>query len=250
MIPLRDSEPSGIFPRVVIGVIVANVAAFLLQLNSGGALIEQFALRPALFLAYFSGQPQLIQVFDNLGRVARSLEVMPDFFNAIVPLVTSIFLHGGLSHIGFNMWFLWIFGDNVEGLMGHWRFIGFYFCCGILASLAHILLSSTSMIPTIGASGAVAGILGAYLRRFPHSRVLTLIPIFYFIHLIQVRAQIYLGLWFAWEVFTGVTGSAGMVAVWAHVGGFIAGWALIPFFETSTSSSGSGPKNVRFRNIR
>ncbi|HIN79771.1 MAG TPA: rhomboid family intramembrane serine protease, partial [Planctomycetes bacterium] len=249
-IPLRDSEPSGIFPRVVIGVIITNVVVFLLQMNAQGGLIEVFGLRPALFLGLFTGETQWVEVTNRYGQLIRTVEMVPGLINAILPLFASIFLHGGLLHIGFNMWFLWIFGDNIEGLMGHRRFIGFYLCCGLIAGLAHTFLTPDSMVPTIGASGAVAGILGAYLRRFPHSRVLTLIPIFFFIHLIQVRAQIFLGLWFAFEVFRGLTGTAGMVAVWAHVGGFIAGWALIPLFESPTSSSRSGTTDVRFRDIR
>jgi membrane associated rhomboid family serine protease len=148
-----------------------------------------------------------------------------------VAVLTSMFLHGGLLHFGANMLYLWIFGDNVEDRMGHGRFLAFYILCGVAAALAQTAMNPDSIVPMIGASGAIAGVMGAYLVLYPRSRIVTLVPIFFFIQLIEVPAIFFLGLWFVLQFVSGVgsiasaTGGepAGGVAFWAHVAGFVAG---------------------------
>lgn len=152
---------------------------------------------------------------------------------ALITLVTSLFLHGGWLHLGGNMLYLWIFGDNVEDKLGHVRYFFFYLLCGLAASSLHIYITPTSTLPTVGASGAISGVLGAYVLMFPKARVLTLIPIFIFIQLAELPAYIIIGLWFVLQFFNGVlslgytTSSMGGVAWWAHVGGFVAGLILV-----------------------
>src|SRR6188508_1436374 len=202
MIPLRDIIPSRTVPFVTIALIVVNVLVFLFELSLGDALdlfLSSWALIPAEF--------------------------------SLVTLVTSMFLHGGLMHVGGNMLFLWIFGDNVEDRMGHGRFLLFYLLCGSAAAIAQTLMQPDSLIPMVGASGAIAGVMGAYFVLYPHSRIVTLVPIFLFIQLIEVPAIVFLGIWFLMQFLSGV-GSvataasrqpAGGVAFWAHVAGFAAG---------------------------
>ena len=156
-----------------------------------------------------------------------------------VAVLTSMFLHGGLLHFGANMLYLWIFGDNVEDRMGHGRFLAFYVLCGVAAALAQTAMNPDSIIPMIGASGAIAGVMGAYLVLYPHSRIVTLVPIFFFIQLIEVPAIFFLGLWFVLQFLSGVgsiasaTGGepAGGVAFWAHVAGFVAGVSGVIVFR-------------------
>ena len=156
-----------------------------------------------------------------------------------VAVLTSMFLHGGLLHFGANMLYLWIFGDNVEDRMGHGRFLAFYILCGAAAALAQTAMNPDSIIPMIGASGAIAGVMGAYLVLYPHSRIVTLVPIFFFIQLIEVPAIFFLGLWFVLQFLSGVgsiasaTGGepAGGVAFWAHVAGFVAGVSGVIVFR-------------------
>jgi membrane associated rhomboid family serine protease len=141
-----------------------------------------------------------------------------------------MFLHGGWMHLIGNMWFLWVFGNNVEDSMGHVRFAVFYLLTGLAASGAHILSSLDSPIPTVGASGAISGIMGAYILLYPHVRVLTLVVLVYFARVVALPAVVLLGLWFALQLFSGMMGQASGVAFWAHVGGFVAGVALIKLF--------------------
>jgi membrane associated rhomboid family serine protease len=151
------------------------------------------------------------------------------------PFITSMFLHGGWLHIIGNMWTLYIFGDNVEERMGTWRYVGFYFVCGIIAGLVHYFTNINSTLPTVGASGAVAGVLGAYFLLFPNARVITLIPLFFLPIFVEIPAVVYLGFWAFSQVFSGVLmlgvpEDVGGVAFWAHVGGFVAGVVLHWFF--------------------
>jgi membrane associated rhomboid family serine protease len=155
---------------------------------------------------------------------------------AIITLVTSMFLHGGWLHLGGNMLYLWVFGDNVEDKLGHMRYLSFYLICGIAASLLHIYIEPTSTMPSLGASGAISGVLGAYIVMFPKARVLTLIPIFIFIQITELPAYIILGFWFILQFLNGMLSvkyalaSSGGVAWWAHIGGFVAGLILVvPF---------------------
>src|SRR3990172_3323844 len=201
MIPLRDVIPSRTTPFVTVCIISLNAVAFLFELTL-----------PA----------------DRLDSFLRTYGLVPAVLDWTTVL-TSMFLHGGWLHFIGNMLYLWIFGDNVEDRMGHARFIAFYLLCGATAALAQVLMRPDSMVPTIGASGAIAGVMGAYLVLFPHSRVLTLIPLFVIWELIEVPAVLFLGLWFVVQLFSGVgslavsTGDTGGVAFWAHVAGFVAG---------------------------
>lgn len=209
-IPLRDENPSGKFGYVNVGLLVANVAVFFYQfqlmITSPRALktLEMtYAMVPARIAGWFSGHGS--------------------FEAALLPLLTSMFLHSGFPHLLGNMLFLWIFGDNVEAEFGHGRYLVFYFICGIGAGLVHVLFNFHSRIPALGASGAISGVLGAYIVLEPRNRILTLI----FIFLIRVPAVVVLGLWFAMQFLSGLselgTRVNGGVAVWAHIGGFLIG---------------------------
>jgi membrane associated rhomboid family serine protease len=153
-------------------------------------------------------------------------------------LLTSMFLHGGWMHLIGNMWFLWIYGDNVEDVLGHFKYVIFYLACGVLAAVVHVLFNSYSRLPTIGASGAIAGVMGGYLLKFPHSRVLTLVFIFVFFTTFEVPAALILVYWFAIQFFSGIGSvgyshlSQGGVAWFAHIGGFLAGMLLISVMGT------------------
>ncbi len=216
MIPLRDSNPSATPPVVTVGLIIINAAIFLYQISLGPHA-ERFLLQHGLIPLHFVNFNQFEGGFLN---------------NTLFPLFSSIFLHGGWFHMIGNMWFLWIFGDNVEDRLGHLRFLIFYLLCGIGASLIHVVAGPNSSIPTIGASGAISGVLGAYLVSFPHARVHTLFIIFVIIKFIEVPAYVFLGIWFLFQIVSslgqsGAYGEAAGVAWWAHMGGFVVGIVLI-----------------------
>jgi membrane associated rhomboid family serine protease len=201
MIPLRDVIPSRTTPYITITIIVLNAVAWLFELSLPRDLL-----------------PVFLQVYG----------VVPGRFHALT-LLTSMFLHGSWMHVIGNMWYLWIFGDNVEDRVGHGRFIVFYLLCGFVAALGQIAIAPTSLLPTIGASGAIAGVMGAYLILYPHSRVLTLIPLIIFWEIIEIPALVLLGFWFLMQLFsagaiaaTASTGGGG-VAFMAHVAGFLTG---------------------------
>ncbi len=208
MIPLRDVIPSRTTPYVTVGIIVLNALAWFYELSL-----------PANVL------PRFVQVYG----------VVPADFH-LATLVTSMFLHGGWMHVVGNMWYLWIFGDNVEDRLGHGRFIAFYLLCGFAAAFGHIALNGGSMLPTIGASGAIAGVMGAYFVLYPQSRVLTLIPIFFYIEIIELPAIFLLGFWFLMQLFSAGAISAnvssgGGVAFAAHVAGFLTGMVAVFLFR-------------------
>jgi membrane associated rhomboid family serine protease len=216
MIPLRDNNPRRSVPVVTYSLVALNVLAFFWQLSLGQNLeraLFQIAFIPARY--WLPGN----WLFD------------------LYTIVVSMFLHGSVMHIGSNMLYLFIFGDNIEDRLGKTRYLVFYLLCGFLATLAHAVFSPGSRIPAIGASGAIAGVLGAYLILFPHARVMTLLPIFVFITVRELPAIVILGLWFVLQLFSGV-GSLGVrdaqdmggVAYFAHIGGFVAGMALIAIF--------------------
>jgi membrane associated rhomboid family serine protease len=217
MIPIRDAVRSRTFPVANALIIAINILAFLWELVQGPHLTE------ALFLY---GVVPLRYTDPNL-----SAQFTP--FQNLLPFLTSMFLHGGFLHILGNMWFLYIFGDNTEDRLGHFRYFFFYLLCGTAAGLIHILTNWHSHTPAIGASGAIAGVMGGYLLLYPRARILTLIPIFLFFPLVELPAYLLLGYWFILQLFsasltwTEVTG----VAWWAHVGGFISGLALIKVFD-------------------
>jgi membrane associated rhomboid family serine protease len=209
MIPLRDVIPSRTTPVVTFALIAVNALVFLHEFTLGDG-INEFIIAYGLIPAAFSW----------------------------VTVLTSMFLHGGLLHFAGNMWYLWIFGDNVEDQMGHGRFLVFYLLCGTVAALAQTIMSPDSVVPMVGASGAIAGVMGAYFVMYPHSRIVTLLPIFIFIQLIEVPAIFFLGIWFLMQFLSGVgsiatagTRAPGGVAFWAHIAGFVAGVAGVFVFR-------------------
>jgi membrane associated rhomboid family serine protease len=208
MIPIRDNIPSRARPWVEYSIITITAVVFIYQLGRSGAESEAF--------------------FRDFGLIpARLTGSLQDGGSGYFGLISSMFLHGGVLHFLGNMWFLRIFGDNIEDHIGHGRFAVFYILSGIVAGLAQVLSDPDSPIPMIGASGAVAGVMGAYLVLYPKARVLTLIPIFFFISLIEVPAVFFLGIWFVIQLYSGTmtaaAGAQGGVAFWAHAGGFVAG---------------------------
>jgi len=216
MIPLRDRNPSGSFPGVTLLLILINVFVFLYEVQLGPGL-NAFLARNALVPAAVTGSLRY-------GSIT--------FTDTVAPFFTSMFLHGGWLHLITNMWFLWIFGDNVEDVLGKIRYVLFYLLCGLAAALTHFLIQPGSTLPVVGASGAIAGVLGAYAVLFPGARVVTLVPVFFFLQVIELPALLILGLWFVLQILSGsiaVAGpaSAGGVAWWAHVGGFLAGMVLV-----------------------
>lgn len=219
MIPLHDDNPTAIKPVATIGFIAACVAVFLWQVS----------LPPADLARFVYGFGFVPGVLFGDGALPRPTPSVP----AISSIVTAMFVHGGWLHLLGNMLYLWIFGNNVEDSMGHGRFVVFYVLCGAAAAMAQAAQDPGSAIPMIGASGAIGGILGAYLLLYPRARVLVLIPLGFFTQLIRVRAVFVLGFWFVLQLLNSTASSAGAggVAYWAHVGGFVAGAALIVVFR-------------------
>lgn len=222
MFPIRDSIPRVHTPYAVYAIIILNVLVFLLQQSLSHAelmhIMHMFGVVPARFAfpdwAAAAGYPAYGQ---------------PAF-------LTHLFLHGSWMHLLVNMWSLWIFADNIEDVMGPLRFIIFYLVCGVAATLTHLLLYASSTIPIVGASGAIAGVMGAYFLLYPHAKVTTLIPIFIFPLFFDLPAVLYLGIWFSMQVLSGIgslsaQGDGASIAWWAHAGGFIAGIVLLPLFR-------------------
>jgi membrane associated rhomboid family serine protease len=215
MIPLKDLAPTRTVPFVTILLIVANVLVFFYQLSLGPRAGQEFAM--------IYGEVPLRTELALQGQLPLSAGFLPFF--------TSMFLHGGWLHIIGNMWFLWIFGDNVEDQLGHFSYLIFYLICGLGSGLAQTIFNWGSRIPAIGASGAISGVLGAYAVLFPRARIVTLIPIFIIFYTAQLPAIVFIGLWFLLQFLSGLgalqTGSSGGVAWWAHVGGFLLGIVLV-----------------------
>ena len=218
MIPLRDNTKAERFPIVTVTLVLMNILIFIYQLTLSqenlNHLIHTFGVIPKVYTTNFLPTLLLTEPFW------------------IVPLFSSMFLHGSFLHIISNLLYLWVFGDNIEDKLGRLNFIFFYLAAGLLANLAHIATNPTSIIPTIGASGAIAGVLGAYLIAFPKAKVLTLVPIGILIAPVTVPALLFLILWFALQLVSGLTafGAGQMVAWWAHIGGFVAGaflWLIL-----------------------
>jgi len=217
MIPLHDDNPTERTPVVTIAFITTCVLVFFYQASlssrPGEALVFQYGAIPALVF----GQAELPE-----GIVA---------IPAYATLITSMFLHGGWMHLIGNMLYLWVFGNNIEDVMGHARYVVFYLSCGILAALSHAMTDPSSTIPMVGASGAISGVLGAYVLLFPRAHVLVLMP---GIGMTRVAAGIVLGMWFVMQLLSGgmsIGSQGGGVAFFAHIGGFVAGMALIGFFK-------------------
>jgi membrane associated rhomboid family serine protease len=211
MLPLRDHNPIRTTPVINYLLIAVNVLMFFWEVSLGPN-IERALFNVAFIPARFWNRELIV-------------------FN-VITIFVSMFLHGGLLHVGGNMLYLWIFGDNIEDRLGHFRYLVFYLACGFVATLSHAFVNPGSQVPSIGASGAIAGVLGAYLVLFPKARVTTLIPIFFFITVRELPAVFILGFWFVLQFFSGVgsLGAAqntGGVAYFAHIGGFICGMILV-----------------------
>jgi membrane associated rhomboid family serine protease len=217
MIPLKDRNPSSTAPVMTILLIVANVLVFLFQFSLGPERGESFVLAYALIPA---------KLVHSLGAPGIPLSL------ALAPLLTCMFLHGGWMHLIGNMWFLWIFGDNVEDRLGHFSYVGFYLLCGLGAGVLQLLVSLSSGIPMLGASGAISGVLGAYIVMFPRARVLTLVPLLFFFFTVDLPAVVILGYWFIIQFLSGLESlgmraGGGGTAWWAHIGGFVMGVVLV-----------------------
>jgi membrane associated rhomboid family serine protease len=216
MFPIRDTVQSKNYPVVNNGLIVINILVFLIELSTGAGL-DRFIYAYGLVPARYS-IPE-INIHFSLQQQAFAL-------------LSFMFLHGGFLHLIGNMWFLYIFGDNVEDRLGHVRYLAFYILCGLLSGLFHLAVNWTSQVPTIGASGAVAGVMGAYILLYPRSKILTLIPIIIIPYFVEIPAVIFLGIWFVFQFLGAASYSAqaGGIAWWAHIAGFVAGMALLKLF--------------------
>ena len=230
MVPLHDDNPTKITPYVTYGLILVNILVFFHELSLNEQQLNYFfhlyAVVPRELTASLNGIP--------------SLQPIPEWLT----LVTSQFLHGGWLHLAGNMLFLWIFGNNIEEQLGRLKYLIFYLACGVLAALSQWFFSMDSLIPSLGASGAIAGVMGAYIIRFPRAEILTLIPIGFFILPIRIPAVFFLGVWFVQQAFSsfaslGVPSNIGMegggIAYWAHAGGFIFGMILGPLLGLFSS---------------
>jgi len=233
VLPLSDDNSDRtIFPWVNVGLIAANVLVFLLfqGMGTNDDFTYAFSAVPKEIVTGrdIETEPQAERVPTERGIVvvkSPGLRKLPPYLPVYITLLTSMFMHGGIAHLAGNMWFLWIFGDNIEQDMGRWRYLGFYLLTGLLASLTHILFNLGSEVPCLGASGAISGVLGGYLVLHPRRRVTVLM----FRFITQVPGWVAVGLWFAFQVISGLgglTGEGGGVAYGAHIGGFLAGLAL------------------------
>jgi membrane associated rhomboid family serine protease len=214
VVPLRDENPTNITPYVTYGLIIINILMFLWELN-------------------LAQQGQLEQFFQAWAVVPQQLTKNPDA--EWITLFSSQFLHGGWLHLGGNMLFLWIFGNNVEDCLGHVKYLIFYLICGALAALAQWFFAIGSEIPSLGASGAIAGVMGAYILKYPTAKIVTLIPLYFIFTTVRIPAFLFLGFWFIQQAFYGVASVAqtnvsaqGGIAYWAHAGGFVFGSILAP----------------------
>ncbi len=223
LIPIKDDNPSYRNPYVAYGLLALNVLVFLFQLmiqmSGDRALYSYFISRYALVPA---------QIFQG------------SIISSIIPFFSSIFMHGSLLHLGSNLLYLWIFADNIESELGHFKFLLFYLLCGVGASLTQVAIDWNSTIPIIGASGAISGVLGGYYLRFPRARVAVVFFIFIFFQIVWIPAKIVLGIWFFFQIFSGLASvgtQGGGVAWFAHIGGFIVGIVLFNLFSSIRSNS-------------
>lgn len=236
MIPLRDNIPSRSTPVVNYGLMLAcGIVFFIQSADADGRLILQFGMIPQRITE--PSQPIIIEHHEvvrtpfGLKEVTTQTEVPPSSIPPWLTALTCVFLHGSVLHLVGNMWFLYIFGDNVEDRLGHWGYLLFYLGCGTAASLAHYAFESDSALPTIGASGAIAGVMGAYLFLYPHANVVSLVPIVFLLQIMVIPAPVFLGIWFLLQLLQGTfsmgaTEATG-VAWWAHIGGFVAGFIVV-----------------------
>lgn len=234
MVPLRDDNPTRITPYVTYGLIAVNILVFIYELSLSQPNLNSFLQAAAVVPCQLS----------NTCPTEITNQPIPEW----TTLITSQFLHGGFLHLAGNMLFLWIFGNNVEDKLGHIKYLIFYISCGILAGLAQWFFSQNSAIPSLGASGAIAGVMGAYIIRFPQIQVLTLIPLFPFFPTVRIPAIFFLGFWFVQQAFYGIASldtrvnigmENGGIAYWAHAGGFVFGAILGPLLGLFSGSSES-----------
>jgi membrane associated rhomboid family serine protease len=212
MIPIRDTQTSRNIPLVNNALIGINVLVFLVTLSQGDRFLFTYGLVPGRY-------------------TLPSLSAHFSFWEQLFAWISFMFLHGGLLHLIGNMWSLYIFGDNVEDRLGHVRYLAFYISCGLASGFSHFLLNSHSTIPTIGASGAVAGVMGAYILLHPRSKILTLIPVIFIPLFVEIPAYFFLGFWFLLQFINAATGAGGGgIAWWAHVGGFLFGMLFLKLF--------------------
>ncbi|MCL4523006.1 MAG: rhomboid family intramembrane serine protease [Acidobacteria bacterium] len=220
MIPLRDINPRSSTPFVVMAVIALNTLVWFYQVSLGQVAGEQFIFTLGLVPA---------RIDDIFTTHAVSVG------GALMPLVTSMFLHGGWMHVIGNMWFLWVFGDNVEDRFGHDKFFLFYVACGLGAGLIHTAFNWGSSVPTVGASGAISGVMGAYFVMFPRSKIVTLVPLLVVFFTVQIPAMFFVGYWIVIQFVGGLssmrTHAQGGVAFWAHIGGFAIGFILAKIMQ-------------------
>lgn len=234
MIPIRDTIPSKNYPIVNTILIGINIAVFFIQMSQGvglGRFIYTYGLVPARFSI-----PDISSYFT--------------FTQQLFSLISFMFLHGGVMHLMGNLWMLYIFGDNVEDHLGSFYYLIFYLLCGLMSGLFHLLLNYHSTIPTIGASGAIAGVMGAYFILYPNSKILTLIPIVFIPWFVEIPAVFFLGFWFVMQVFNAAFSSAmaSGIAWWAHIGGFVFGIVCLKLFNVLPSTSISGSlKSASFK---
>ena len=216
MIPIRDTIRSETYPIINYVLIALNILAFLVE-QSLGRNLNEFIFTYGLVPARYS-VPQISAHFTTAQQV--------------IAFLTFMFLHGGFFHLLGNMWFLYIFGDNVEDHLGHFRYLAFYLLCGLASGISHLFLNWTSQIPTIGASGAIAGVMGAYFILYPRAKILTLVPIFFFLHFMKIPAFVFLGFWIFFQFLSATSSAqAGGIAWWAHIGGFIFGMIFLKLFQ-------------------
>ena len=220
MLPIRDNIPSRRFPAITLALIAANTLVFLWELQLGPRMLERAFVELAI-----------IPVRYSIPEIAESFSLSEQ----VLPFFSSMFLHGGWLHLIGNMWTLWIFGDNVEDRLGRWKYLLLYLASGVAAALLHIYTNLGSQVPTIGASGAIAGVMGAYFRFYPQARVETVIPPFIFGPYFDLPAVLFLGWWFLLQFFNGAlslgagANGFGGIAWWAHVGGFVFGLVVCLF---------------------
>ncbi|MBI5097658.1 MAG: rhomboid family intramembrane serine protease [Nitrospirae bacterium] len=215
MIPFKDDNPIRIFPFVTIAIIVLNTIVLVMQITS------PYGQQKIAFS--YGAIPNFLLTFETYQPI-----------HPLFTVFTSMFMHGGVLHLGGNMLYLWIFGNNIEDKLGHFRFIIFYILCGVIAAYSHALADPASQTPMIGASGAVAGVLGAYLLLFPHARIHTLVFFGFFVDVIRLPAVLVIGFWIVLQFINGMISKGfaghGGVAWFAHIGGFLAGFLLIKLF--------------------
>lgn len=252
MLPIRDNIPSRTTPYINYALILTCTLVFFMQLATEhasrgrrGDMVERYGMIPLRVLhpnhrIVVTEERPVRTIFGiEVREVQHRLPVLP--FSPWWTLLTCIFLHGGWLHIIGNMWFLFIFGDNVEDRLGHGKYLLFYLGCGLAGSVAHLVTNLNSTMPTVGASGAIAGVMGAYFILYPRARVLTLVPIVIFLTLIDIPAPVFLGVWFALQFLQGVipatTAEVGGVAWWAHIGGFAAGVGVALWLRGSRAIS-------------